>query len=121
MIKTTDQYLLMIEPASIPTSANPVLDSLTKRLTTAWRTRQSKNRYRGMHYCTGRGCSAMSDNQDHIVLGRITHSLCIHYLAHHREDLSEETLQELDQILPREESDPTPQELGERIQRYPMR
>jgi hypothetical protein len=111
MIQTNSQHLLMIEPSSPPTAV-PVLDSLTLRMCAAWRKAVGGRTYRGSHSCTGAGCKIVSDNQDHFVFGRITHSLCVHYLAHHRSDIDTATLIELDQFLPLEEADPNVEELG---------
>jgi hypothetical protein len=95
MISRDKDHLLFIEPTR-PPSPTPRIDALTRRMTGAWRARtESKHEYRGTHMCTA--CSATSDNRDHFVVttdGRqlMTHSLAIHYLAHHRDEVPDEEL-----------------------------
>lgn len=84
--------LLFIEPTGAP-SIEPVIDNLTRALVAAWRVRRtSEHGHRGVHHCTGRGCKATSDNRDHRVAGYLSHSLCVHYLAHHRAEVPQATL-----------------------------
>jgi hypothetical protein len=68
-----------------------LIDELTMRMTAAYR--QSKlPRYIffGFHRCS---CGAHSDNKDHFLPdGTKTNSLCIHYLAYHREQVPEADL-----------------------------
>lgn len=87
MIVDKPTHLLFIEPKLPPTP--PVVDEATCAVTTAWRSRtDGPARYRGMHSCTGRGCSAMSGNGEHTVDGRFaTNSLAIHYVACHRAEI----------------------------------
>lgn len=89
-----DQHLLMIEP-NCPRSAEPIIDDITRKITAAWRSRETRRRFRGWHDCTGRGCTASSDNGEHFVLGRETHSLCVHYVARHRDDVPQAMLDEI--------------------------
>lgn len=85
--------ILMIEPGQT-TSAEPVIDELTRKMTAAWRQAQLGPAYRGIHRCM---CGVTSDNCDHYVEGvggegLLTNSLCIHYLAYHRGDVPVEEL-----------------------------
>lgn len=87
MITSSDRHLLFIEPKLAPYTS-PIIDEVTRKITAAWRVRQSSDaRYRGVHSCTGRGCRATSDNADHFVGGMMTNSLCIHYVAYHRDEV----------------------------------
>ena len=110
-MKTTDG-LLMIEPTG-PAATVPVVDVLTRRMTEAWRHRRDAvESYRGWHRCV---CGVASDNKDHWVGGRagddrLTNSLCIHYLAYHRADISPEECEKV-LALPGGEAEPTFDEL----------
>lgn len=109
MIKNSATDLLFIEPTQAPTA--PIVDSITRKLTAAWRQRQTGPvRYRGQHSCTGVGCTATSDNADHRVVVELdTNSLCIHYVAMHR---SEVPASELEKIAALQgEQEPTDAEL----------
>lgn len=102
--------IMMIEPSS-KASAAPLIDDLTRKMTAAWRhRRESEYGYKGIHTCV---CGASSDNKDHWVgdgSGLLTNSLCIHYLAHHRNDVPPEELDKV-QRLPFGEEEPTEDEL----------
>lgn len=102
--------ILMVEP-SANTSAVPLIDELTRRMTAAWRRRRdSEYGYRGIHACA---CGALSDNKDHWVGegdGLLTNSLCIHYLAFHRGDIPQAELDKV-RVLPYGEEDPNETEL----------
>lgn len=88
----TGNGILMVEP-SARTSTTPLIDELTRKMTAAWRRRRdSEVSYRGWHTCA---CGACSDNKDHYIGdgdGLLTNSLCVHYLAFHRDDISQEEL-----------------------------
>lgn len=90
MIKTGEDYILFVEP-SVLTSDYPIIDTLTKKMTAAYRKgdHESGPRWRGFHVCR---CGAHSANYNVKVAGKWTNSLCIHYLAHHREDIPQEEL-----------------------------
>ena len=106
----TNDGILMIEP-SVKTTAAPLIDELTRKMTAAWRRRcDSEHSYRGVHFCA---CGAMSDNKDHWVSGGglLTNSLCIHYLAFHRDDISREELDKV-RALPYGEEEPSEKELA---------
>jgi hypothetical protein len=108
-MKTSDG-ILMVEPSS-KTSIMPLIDELTRKMTAAWRkSRESTYGYRGFHICA---CSAISDNRDHWVgsgEGLLTNSLCIHYLAFHRDDIPKEELDKV-RALPYGEEEPNEKEL----------
>lgn len=91
MITSQPDHLLFIEPTGAPTP--PIVDDITRKLTAAWRQRRtSPFQSRGQHSCTGAACDAMSDSADHTVAGLATNSLCIHYVAMHRAEVSQEDL-----------------------------
>lgn len=93
MVIKDASHLLFIEPTHPPTA--PMIDEITRKLTAAWRVRQTgEMRYRGQHTCTADD-GAMSDNADHWVGGLETNSLCIHYVACHRAEVPQA---ELDRI-----------------------
>lgn len=109
--------LLYIEPTG--RSKNPVIDSLTKRMASAFRKStpgvfidgEIVQAYSaGFHVCT---CGAKSDNTEHILENQQfqVNSLCVHYLAWHRDSISQLELGKLTQ-LPNEEVEPTMTELG---------
>lgn len=109
-MKTIDG-ILMVEP-SAETSSAPLVDELTRKMTAAWRRRRdSKDSYRGFHVCA---CSAHSDNKDHWVGdgdGLLTNSLCVHYLAFHRDDISQKELDKV-RALASGEEEPNEKELA---------
>ena len=105
----------MVEP-SAKTSAEPLVDGLTRRMTAAWRLRRDgKDSYRGFHICA---CGTFSDNKDHWVGDDdlLTNSLCIHYLAFHRNDIPQEELDKV-RTLPYGEEEPSDEELAQPKQR----
>lgn len=87
----TSKGILMIEPYW--TADVPLIDELTRKMTAAWRQRrESEYGFKGFHRCS---CGATSDNRDHWVgggEGLLTNSLCVHYLAFHRNDIPQEEL-----------------------------
>jgi hypothetical protein len=105
--------LLMIEPTK-PASEKPVIDTLTRKMTAAWRQGRRTSGYamRGFHQCC---CGAISDNRDHWVEGRITNSLCVHYLAYHRGEISPEELEKV-AALSYGEAVPTDRDMATRFQ-----
>ena len=116
MISTEPNMLLYVEP--IGTENEPVIDELTKRMTAAFRLGVSDNaNWRGKHDCTGKPCwhdnanYVESTNCDYILPnGMQTNSLCIHYLAFHRNEISESELAKV-RSLPYGEADPTEQDI----------
>ncbi len=84
--------LLYIEPKD-PISATPVMDELTQLMARAFRHGKAISSWRGMHYCTGQGCQATSDNHDwELPSGVVTNSLSTHYLMWHRHEVPREEL-----------------------------
>lgn len=86
----TDNGILYIEPKRY-CSKKPVIDIFTKKMTAAYnKAVPCKDRYRGVHRCS---CGVTSENYDVVLSnGEQTNSLCIHYLAYHRDEVSEEQL-----------------------------
>ena len=107
--------ILMVEP-SANVLTEPLIDELTRKMTAAWRKRrESDYGYRGVHWCP---CGTTSDNHDHFIgkgEGVLTNSLCIHYLAFHRNDLPKDELDKV-RALGFGEEEPTEDEL-----RFPKR
>jgi hypothetical protein len=87
MIAIDEYHLLMIHPSG-PATAEPLVDALTRKMAGALAGAERTNFSRGFHRCTGLGCRAVSDNAEHLVAGYTTNSLAVHYLAHHRADVS---------------------------------
>jgi hypothetical protein len=88
--------IMMIEPQT-DASPLPVIDELTRKMAGAWRNRKdSEHAYRGYHTCR---CGATSDSHDHYINGVLTNSLCVHYLAHHRDGVPESELAKV-RVLP---------------------
>lgn len=107
-VKTT-AGILMIEPSE-KTSPEPVIDELTRKMTAAWRLRRDmEGNWRGTHCCN---CGARSDSKDHWVGDPelLTNSLCVHYLAFHREEVPAEELEKV-RALACGESQPVEEEL----------
>jgi hypothetical protein len=101
--------LLFIEPAQ-PPSAVPVIDRLTRMVCAAFRKakRPTSLVYLGNHSCS---CGAQSTNCDYLLPnGELTHSLCVHYAAHHRAEISPQQLAKIDALTFGEE-DPNEEEL----------
>lgn len=115
-------HLLFIHPTG-KASAVPVIDDLTRKMVGAMRAaRLGPHRYRGVHQCTGNGCSAISDNVDHYVnitdlfgtqsssFEVLTNSLAVHYLAYHRDEVPAADLLRVAALIAREK-EPTYGEL----------
>ena len=104
----TSTGILMVEP-SVKRATTPIIDELTRKMTAAWRQRRDDEEgYRGFHTCA---CGAVSDNKDHWVGGLLTNSLCLHYLAFHRDDIPQEELDKV-RALDYGEEEPTEKELA---------
>ncbi|MDB5292980.1 MAG: hypothetical protein JWL69_4221 [Phycisphaerales bacterium] len=90
MTSKSKRRLLFIEPQE-PPSSPPVLDTITRMMCAAFR--QAKNSdygYGGIHQCR---CGANSSACDYFLPdGTMTNSLCVHYVAHHRNSVSFEEL-----------------------------
>ncbi len=104
--------ILMVEPKGI-TTTEPIVDELTRKMAAAWRNRRdASSGYRGRHTCV---CGAHSSNRDHWVMDAdgnelLTNSLCVHYLAYHRDSLSEVELSKVHKLT-QGEVDPTMEEM----------
>ena len=119
----TNHGLLYIEPQG-PPSALPLIDALTRKMAAAFRQAESTgDRYRGFHICRCGG--AHSDNTDWILPSdEQTNSLCVHYLAFHRDEVPAWQLAKIAAFI--DEAEPTAKELqvptrrraaGERVTR----
>jgi len=106
------ENLLMIEPSG-KVSDVPLIDELTCKMVAAWRSRRDSDYlYMGFRVCA---CGAFSDCQDHWVGngdgdGLLTNSLCVHYLAFHRDDIPQEELDKV-RALTFGEEEPSEKEL----------
>jgi hypothetical protein len=117
MIDTSPNMLLYIEPQA-QRSAEPEIDDLTKRMTAAFQNHKTGSEIGGqfeegaatMGHQTC-ACGAQSTPVDYVLnSGFITNSLCIHYLAWHRNEVPKS---ELDKVgsLPNEQATPSPEQL----------
>ena len=109
MISNHEACLLFIEPTQ-PASPMPLIDELTRKMAAAFRAAApSANSWLGVHECV---CGVASTNHNYILPdGRTTHSLCVHYLAHHRAEVPAKQLQEVAQLAAGE-LEPTERELS---------
>lgn len=103
--------ILYIEPRQLPATAEPLIDHLTRKMTAAWRRADASSRgpsSRGFHACV---CDAASANYDATLnTGEQTNSLCIHYLAYHRDEVPAGQLAKVAMLTDGEE-EPTRREL----------
>ncbi|MDP3981370.1 MAG: hypothetical protein Q8Q33_08170 [Chlamydiota bacterium] len=91
----SDKGILYIEP-SATTSPQPIIDELTRKMTAAYRQSTRGPAFRGSHTC---GCGAHSDNCEHILPDGVeTNSLCVHYLAYHRDEIPAAQLDKVRQL-----------------------
>lgn len=106
--------LLFIEPKTAA-AREPVLDEATRRMTAAFRKGESAPWcFGGVHTCI---CGAASEAHDYLIHGGyVTNSLCIHYMAYHRAEVTAEELQKvlglmsgMRQPRPRELKQPRPE------------
>jgi HEAT repeat protein len=104
----SDKDLLFIEPQT-PASAAPLIDALTRRMTAAYRRAQpSPYAFAGVHQCL---CGVCSSSCDYFLPnGEKTNSLCVHYLAYHRDAVPADQLARVAQ-LPFGDADPSEAEL----------
>lgn len=116
MIISNTNTLLYIEPASDKSEA-PIIDIYTRKMAAALQSRISTGILRedgaydkdfstlGFQRCS---CGVTSDNVDYELSDRIiTNSLCVHYLAWHRQEVPQT---ELNKVLSLSggESEPSP-------------
>ncbi len=117
MIESSSKSLLFIEPTK-PADIQPVIDEYTRKMTAAYRQTLEGFLHDGeiMEVATAGfqscSCGAHSDNVNHVMPDKSaeTNSLCIHYLAHHRDEVPESELQKVAQLNYGEE-EPTIAEL----------
>ena len=106
--------LLYIEPRCAGTTL-PVVDMATRRMAAAFRRAAALKdfAYCGFHTCV---CGATSKSYDfELPDGSLTNSLCVHYLAFHRDEVPPRQLEEVER-LPYGEAEPTAEELQYRVQ-----
>ena len=93
MISDTD--LLFIEP-KLRASRAPIVDDLTRRMAAAFRISTIGGEFQDSCGVHERICGALSDNNDHALPnGRMTNSLCVHYVAYHRAEVPQQQLEEV--------------------------
>lgn len=103
----SDDGLLWIEPANEATPV-PVIDRLTRKMCAAFRNLRPFAASGGVHVCI---CGAMCDSGVYeLPNGDNTHSLCIHYVAHHRSEVPEKQLVKIE-AFSTGEAEPTYYEL----------
>jgi hypothetical protein len=106
----SNEGILYIEPSK-NVSQEPIIDELTKKMTAAFRLAKRGPGYRGWHTCA---CGAHSSNCDHTLPnGEKTNSLCVHYLAYHRDEVSVGQLEKV-AALNSGEAEPNQEELKPR-------
>ena len=103
------KLLLYIEPKNLP-SKLPVIDEITCTMAHALKEAKTGTAnyndldgdvsfregsgYRGFHVCS---CGAISSNVDYqLENGEVTNSLAVHYLAYHRDEITEVQLHRVD-------------------------
>jgi len=103
----SEHGILFIEP-SAKASAKPIVDWFTRKMTAAFRQGIPGVKYRGFHLCS---CGAKSSNCDYTLPGGDkTNSLCVHYLAFHRNEVPISQLEKV-RHLTFGEAEPTKEEL----------
>jgi hypothetical protein len=105
--------LLYVRPKG-RSAAEPLIDALTRRMTAAWRASEQNEpfyRWAGFHICV---CGACSSPYDHDVLGLMTNSLCVHYLALHRDEVPAHDIAMVME-LPDDECEPNDVELKGKV------
>ena len=114
----TEARLLYIRP-SARTSPEPLIDGLTRKMTAAFRAAElSGVVWRGFHVCA---CGARSSNTDWYLPGEImVNSLCVHYLAWHRDEVPAADLKAV-AALTAGEADPDAAELAAPVTRAESR
>lgn len=98
--------VLYFEPSE-KVSLAPVIDELTRRMTASLRAAEASSRsFLGYHACA---CGSISKAHDFILSdGLITNSLCVHYLAWHRDEVPQRELEKVAKLSSGEvEPDPS--------------
>lgn len=100
--------LLYIEPTN-EASSTPLIDDLTRKITAAYREAEPMDGFwRGVHTCV---CGANSSSQDYFLPdGTMTNSLCVHYIAFHRNEIPFHILEQVSS-LPYGQCTPVEEEL----------
>lgn len=97
-------------------SPEPIIDEITKKMTCLWRKKEdSKMSFFGFHTCS---CGARSTAMDYLLPAPkesnylLTNSLCLHYLAFHRDQIPIKEMNKVHEIiLEADEEIPTREEL----------
>ena len=91
----TDSGMLYMEPRQAP-AIKPIIDSRTRKMTAAFRQASEGDHWMGWHTCS---CGAESSSCDFILPNKEeTNSLCVHYLAWHRDEVSALQLQKVEAL-----------------------
>lgn len=107
MIVEGDSHILFIEPSRLP-AEEPVIDGVTRKMAAAFRKAIGIMATKGWHTCS---CGAASSNVTHqLTDGQVTNSLCVHYLAYHRNEVSRDEIRKV-LLLNCGEVEPTDEEL----------
>ena len=106
------ELLLFIEPQNKP-SEKPIIDELTMKMTASFKKSKKgtidrysvmgqgykfieDNSWRGWHTCS---CGANAGGQDYLLPnGEMTNANCMHYLAYHRDEISQEQLDRVSKL-----------------------
>ena len=106
------ELLLFIEPQNKP-SEKPIIDELTMKMTASFKKSKKgtidrysvmgqgykfieDNSWRGSHSCS---CGATSGCKDFLLSnGEMANGNCVHYLAYHRDEISQEQLNRVSQL-----------------------
>ncbi len=94
MHNTSNEFLMMIEPAQDLFDKEGIEDKLTERAQAVWDAcTPSDWGYKGVHMA---GHGLVSDNKDHTTpCGRTTHSLLVPYVKHWRKAIPAEEIAKL--------------------------
>jgi hypothetical protein len=129
------KLLLFIEPKEYP-SEEPLIDSLTRKMTSSFRRakkgmihrysvigepyefEENEHGYDGWHNCS---CGANAGGNDYLLPnGEMTNGNCIHYLAYHREEISQEQLDRVNKLSDGEEVPVEDEIEGDRKAWFPL-
>lgn len=105
---TYEKALLFIEPKNFSMEP-PIIDEITKSVASALENSKRKGvlmkdgqfiediSTKGYHVCV---CGAHSEASDYFLeCGLVTNSLCIHYVAFHRDEIPKEELEKIDLLI----------------------
>lgn len=105
-----ERGMLWIEPLQSAT-IEPIIDSYTRKMAAAFRLATPGRGSRGCHRCICRAYSTSCAFE--LPNGQWTNSLCVHYLAFHREEVPTSELNAV-AALAHGEAEPTAEELNGR-------